>query len=122
MESKDPFILGRNFSSLRNISRNQLEPFPYRVSLYYNNSTIPGAVTRASLISSEIQSTVVDTHGVCLQFAFRVRGQQTELSMVLDREGANEEYLWKSATLNQTYRWEEGRVWLGIVSRFRVSS
>lgn len=73
-------------------------------------------------MSSEIQSTVVDTHGVCVQFAFRVRGQQTELSVALDREGVNEEYLWKSATLNQSSRWEEGRVWLGIVSRFKVSS
>lgn len=66
-------------------------------------------------------STIVDPHGVCLQFVFRLTGQQTELSVIIDRKGINGELLWKFATYNRSSHWAEAQVWLGIVSQFRVS-
>jgi hypothetical protein len=74
----------------------------------------------ASLLSPNIQSTITDSHGVCLQFTFRITGQQTEMSVVIERKGMTGELLWKVNGLRYGSGWKEGRVWLGIVSQFRV--
>jgi hypothetical protein len=55
-----------------------------------------------------------------MQFNFRLLGKQTELSVVIERKGIPMETLWKVHGLNQSLAWKEGRVWLGIVSQFRV--
>ncbi|CAB4035546.1 Macrophage mannose receptor 1, partial, partial [Paramuricea clavata] len=100
-------ICGGNVSSLGN-NVSHTNPYPYRVSLYDNN-TKPGTFTIASLLSRKIYSTVIDSYGVCLQFRFRLTGQQTELGVIINRKGMAGEPLWKVHGSNQSLAWKQGR-------------
>ena len=93
-----------------------------RLVLSDNNTKSEGTFTMASLLSPKIQSAIRDSHGVCLQFNFHLTGQQTQMSVLIERKGNAEEILWKLDGLQRDTVWKEGRVWLGVVSQLRVLS
>jgi hypothetical protein len=55
-----------------------------------------------------------------MQFHFHLTGAQTELNVAIERKGIAREMLWKAFASNQSSTWKKGRVWLGIVSQFKV--
>jgi hypothetical protein len=55
-----------------------------------------------------------------MQFHFHLTGAQTELNVAIERKGIAREVLWKVFASNQSSTWKKGRVWLGIVSHFKV--
>ena len=113
------FLLGGNSSSSENYT-SHADPYPYRLSLRNSNRELHGSKIITSLLSPTLQATVIDSHGVCMEFHFRVTGAQTELNVIIERKGMAAETLWKVCGSNRSSTWKEGRVWLGIVSQFRV--
>lgn len=87
-----------------------------RLSLYKTNSSL----SKSSLTSPWMREFPITAYGTCLEFAYRLLGRRTMLTVVLQPKWAKEEVLWKVESSESNNVWKYGRVSLGVNLEFRV--
>ena len=74
----------------------------------------------STLLSPWMNSSIDGVRGVCMNFSYRLLGQNSQVDIFIEPRNMNKERLWTVASVEESNSWKYGRVFLGFVSQFRV--